>query len=360
MSDQSEVDDIADILGGLSLAHQPKYVKQSSSMTMAKCHPRPLFRWTSASKSLGIPRGYCEKDVNWKEERKEVEEEEDDEEDEKSFHPSELREPQPLPERVGLATQVQQRDPTQQDQIRRMLLGPQVYQLCKDKKATEFHLEERAYWISKKIGDVCTVEDLVNLCGLKSQETSASEICAEQSTNPELKKFNEMLESQTECAICFEELGTTFTAAGPCGHLFHDDCLKQLIRAGGRQRCPSCRGELEVFKVATEMDYFANGEIMSIQPRKNGKLHGLSKFYVLHFNENSVLSKEIMYDMGVIVFEKQYYTDGTIHKIVNYKNGLKHGLSQEFHFNGKVMWETMYNNSDIVSYKVNHLSGRPS
>ena len=46
--------------------HVPKYVRQPVSITMSKCIPDPPFRWTKASKSLGIPKGYCEKDILWK------------------------------------------------------------------------------------------------------------------------------------------------------------------------------------------------------------------------------------------------------------------------------------------------------
>jgi len=83
------VEDVADALAGLALSQNapaPNYVKQPQIKTMTECNPKPPFKWVSASKALGIPKGYCEKDMNWQEE-KSVEEEE------KSFPASDLAVP---------------------------------------------------------------------------------------------------------------------------------------------------------------------------------------------------------------------------------------------------------------------------
>jgi hypothetical protein len=63
---QSSVEDVTEALASLAIASsKPNYVKQTKIKTMTECNPKPPFRWTSASKALGIPKGFCEKDENW-------------------------------------------------------------------------------------------------------------------------------------------------------------------------------------------------------------------------------------------------------------------------------------------------------
>lgn len=52
-----------------------------------------------------------------------------------------------------------------------------------------------------------------------------------------------------ECAICCEPMQSTETtgpATTPCGHIFHDRCLINLMASGDR-RCPDCRSALQAF-----------------------------------------------------------------------------------------------------------------
>ncbi len=52
--------------------------------------------------------------------------------------------------------------------------------------------------------------------------------------------------SSPNCCICLSELLEGDVSAAPCGHLFHAECIDQVLEsAHGRQpRCPQCRGEI--------------------------------------------------------------------------------------------------------------------
>jgi hypothetical protein len=139
-----------------------------------------------------------------------------------------------------------------QDRIRKQILGPILYKLCKEKKATDEHIEERSNQITKRFNDICTHDDIMNLCNLTyvdidnscyQQESKIDALSGSETKFPNLKKlimFNEMLESQTECPICYEDLDETTRSAGDCGHLFHKKCLDNLIERDIK-RCPTCR-----------------------------------------------------------------------------------------------------------------------
>ena len=43
-----------------------------------------------------------------------------------------------------------------------------------------------------------------------------------------------------DCPICFEPLTTNVRIALPCGHRFHEDCIRQSLTST-RGRCPNCR-----------------------------------------------------------------------------------------------------------------------
>ncbi|KAK3153764.1 hypothetical protein QOZ80_2BG0180820 [Eleusine coracana subsp. coracana] len=49
--------------------------------------------------------------------------------------------------------------------------------------------------------------------------------------------------SDDACAICFEVMERELAAWPRCDHVFHDDCLEQLLLRGDH-RCPPCRSEL--------------------------------------------------------------------------------------------------------------------
>ncbi len=126
------------------------------------------------------------------------------------------------------------------DTVRKVLLGPQLYELCSQKKATLNHLEERVQLLSKKIGTNCSVKDLVDMCDLKS----SSDVCTNSGDNKGVMTLNSILENQTECSICFEELDETYKTFGYCGHMFHKDCLDKWNSSPGIKNpgCPMCRG----------------------------------------------------------------------------------------------------------------------
>ena len=55
--------------------------------------------------------------------------------------------------------------------------------------------------------------------------------------------------AEESCGLCTEKFKDTPqwpVQRTPCGHAFHDTCLRQLILAqhGGAARCPICRREL--------------------------------------------------------------------------------------------------------------------
>jgi Ring finger domain len=127
----------------------------------------------------------------------------------------------------------------QQEQIRKGILGPQLYKLCKDKKATDDHLEDRAFILSKTIGEKCSKDDIINLCNLSSTSTIDSE-CSNNFENPLLLKLNDLLEGQVECPICYDDLDETARIIGKCGHIYHENCLNDLIKRR-LNKCPLCR-----------------------------------------------------------------------------------------------------------------------
>ena len=140
----------------------------------------------------------------------------------------------------------------QQDLIRKGILGTQLYKLCKEKKATDEHLEDRALLLSNSIGKSCTKDDIINLCGLSSTNGLISSKCSDNYENPLLIKLNELLEGQVECPICYDELDETARIAGKCGHIFHENCLNNLIEKN-IQKCPICRQPITYKKqISTE------------------------------------------------------------------------------------------------------------
>lgn len=128
------------------------------------------------------------------------------------------------------------------DLVRKVLLGPQLYNLCIEKKATKEHIEERSQLLSKKIGSKCSVNDLIDMCELKS---NISPECKDEYESKTLISFNSLLESQTECPICFEPLDENYKTFGYCGHMFHKKCLDVWNSSPGLKNpgCPVCRGE---------------------------------------------------------------------------------------------------------------------
>lgn len=55
------------------------------------------------------------------------------------------------------------------------------------------------------------------------------------------------------CAICFDSFGQQILCTIPCGHVYHEDCLKQWfytqILRGISSSCPKCRVLAQEFQI---------------------------------------------------------------------------------------------------------------
>lgn len=52
------------------------------------------------------------------------------------------------------------------------------------------------------------------------------------------------MSSSQECPICFDALTTRASVIPPCGHMFHESCLKSAMTTSPSQVCPVCRAPL--------------------------------------------------------------------------------------------------------------------
>jgi hypothetical protein len=62
-----------------------------------------------------------------------------------------------------------------------------------------------------------------------------------------------------DCPICLEPLTTDVRIALPCGHRFHEECIKRSLTSTGG-RCPKCRA------VVTNIPYISNERQIQPQP----------------------------------------------------------------------------------------------
>ena len=50
---------------------------------------------------------------------------------------------------------------------------------------------------------------------------------------------------QEVCSICLEMYNENMTMLSECGHVFHDECINELVKASNKNtfNCPNCRSE---------------------------------------------------------------------------------------------------------------------
>ena len=54
-----------------------------------------------------------------------------------------------------------------------------------------------------------------------------------------------------ECAICLDALSERECLQLPCGHVYHQSCVKGLRKFGVNDACPECRAPLPAGPAAT-------------------------------------------------------------------------------------------------------------
>ena len=59
-------------------------------------------------------------------------------------------------------------------------------------------------------------------------------------------------EIDNECSLCLSRIAPHTDLTLRCGHIFHKDCIKQLILAG-HYRCPLCRGTISYTREEVDM-----------------------------------------------------------------------------------------------------------
>lgn len=69
--DRTVISDVVEALADLTISKKSEKWVKRSSMNKGDCQPPPKFKWTAASKELGIKKGYCEEDLNYETEKKE-------------------------------------------------------------------------------------------------------------------------------------------------------------------------------------------------------------------------------------------------------------------------------------------------
>ena len=75
--------------------------------------------------------------------------------------------------------------------------------------------------------------------------------------------------NNNDCSICFGEMKEKAVSHTPCGHHFHEKCLRGWINTRGEQvRCPLCRGALTKQQLIEDSIY-KSGEIFSINDLSN-------------------------------------------------------------------------------------------
>ena len=281
--EEKKEDDVEDLLGDmaslsldgasrsrdLSLA-EPKYVRQSASMTMAKCQPRPPYKWTSASKALGIPKGYCEKDVNYQPPRSVKRGEKKLKYDAKDLDTSlnecdiclgtDLNGKGTVPLKCGhyfhkeCLTGVQNcpicRSPVEyaspeevlKEELRNVLLGSEIMKECRAGRVPKESLKYRLKYLQRyhDAFKSCNEDDFAEMCDLKKDPSSQCKSSI--LTYVQGKDMESESEQLNSCGICMLETDETGkgTVSTTCGHYFHEGCINRWFRQSGN-KCPTCR-----------------------------------------------------------------------------------------------------------------------
>ena len=74
---------------------------------------------------------------------------------------------------------------------------------------------------------------------LKASRKIQSRVRGKQ-TRKVMDRVKHTMATNNECSICFEPLTNDVCIALPCGHMFHEDCIRRSLTSTGG-RCPNCR-----------------------------------------------------------------------------------------------------------------------
>ena len=97
-------------------------------------------------------------------------------------------------------------------------------------------------------------------------------------------------------------------------------------------------------------DYFKDGKIRGIGNYKDDERHGICKY----FYRNGNLQEEVPYKKGKVTgIGKSYYSNGNIHHICEYKNGKRNGYSVCYDKKGNIMQKVLYKNGLVVDFNDN-------
>jgi len=90
----------------------------------------------------------------------------------------------------------------------------------------------------------------------------------------------------------------------------------------------------------TEIEYYKNGNLKSVIEYRNGKAHGLTTYYDDYYNTPSL---EIMMKKGKRNGKMtRYFFNGNIEVIAYYKDDIQQGIYQEFDLKGNPLIECYY------------------
>jgi len=74
---------------------------------------------------------------------------------------------------------------------------------------------------------------------LKASRKIQSRVRGKQ-TRKVMDRVKHTMATNNECSICFEPLTNDVRIALPCGHIFHEECIRRSLTSTGG-RCPNCR-----------------------------------------------------------------------------------------------------------------------
>ena len=142
------------------------------------------------------------------------------------------------------------------DNIRKLLLGSELYSKCLSNGLSSQELSERLEMLQhRNCLTSCNLNDLIKVCRLNTSPSQRckSSIKKEEKNDEPCSNYFEN-QKQQDCAICLEKLDQgEVSYVGKCGHLFHKTCIEDFIKSGinknvtnGQPQCPICRGP--VFK----------------------------------------------------------------------------------------------------------------
>jgi len=150
------------------------------------------------------------------------------------------------------------------DNIRKYILGQDLYQTCKERGGAVS--SDELSWRLKMLQDEglfkdCSKEDLVRICDFKKEPTSS---CAASLSGRDKSDW----ESLNVCGICMvdEDSKEELPIRTPCGHMFHASCLMSWAKGFLEFKCPLCRRTIYV-NTSNGNVIFSENALRVAQPR---------------------------------------------------------------------------------------------